>query len=90
MHLFHGIEGKDLGACVYWPVEAMGEISNLRFVADLEINAPERAFTDELSRWILDLQSRRGTSITVVALANKIARTIWVLLARGQEYKPCV
>ncbi|WP_240975183.1 IS110 family transposase [Paraburkholderia aromaticivorans] len=46
--------------------------------------------TDELSRWILDLQSRRGTNITVVALANKIARAIWVLLARGQEYKPCV
>lgn len=42
--------------------------------------------TDELSRWILDLQSRRGTDITVVALANKIAGTIWVLLARGQEY----
>jgi transposase len=46
--------------------------------------------SDVLSRWILELQTRRGTNITVVALANKIARTIWVLLARGQEYQPCV
>ncbi len=44
--------------------------------------------TDALSRWILEVQSRRGTNIAVVALANKIARAIWVLLARGQEYAP--
>ncbi|ACC76393.1 IS110 family transposase [Paraburkholderia caribensis] len=42
--------------------------------------------TDALSRWILEVQARRGTNIAVVALANKIARTIWVLLARGVEY----
>jgi transposase len=42
--------------------------------------------TDNLSRWILEVQARRGTNVAVVALANKIARTIWVLLARGQEY----
>jgi transposase len=46
--------------------------------------------TDKLSRWILEVQARRGTNIAVVALANKIARTIWVLLARGQEYAPPV
>ncbi|WP_425469389.1 IS110 family transposase [Paraburkholderia azotifigens] len=44
--------------------------------------------TDTLSRWILEVQARRGTNIAVVALANKIARTIWVLLARGLEYAP--
>ncbi|MEX3791272.1 IS110 family transposase, partial [Paraburkholderia sp. BR14374] len=46
--------------------------------------------TDNLSRWILEVQARRGTNVAVVALANKIARTIWVLLARGQEYAPPV
>lgn len=46
--------------------------------------------TDKLSRWILEVQARRGTNVAVVALANKIARTIWVLLARGQEYAPPV
>lgn len=46
--------------------------------------------SDALSRWILDVQARRGTNIAVVALANKIARTIWVLLAREREYQPPV
>ena len=46
--------------------------------------------TDKLSRWILEVQARRGTNVAVVALANKIARTIWVVLARGQEYAPPV
>jgi transposase len=46
--------------------------------------------TDALSRWILDVQARRGTNIAVVALANKIARTIWVLLARTRDYEPPV
>ncbi|MCO4881998.1 IS110 family transposase [Paraburkholderia caribensis] len=46
--------------------------------------------TDKLSRWILEVQARRGTNVAVVALANKIARTIWVLLARGHEYAPPV
>ncbi|MGF6604808.1 transposase [Paraburkholderia sp. GAS448] len=45
---------------------------------------------DPLSKWILELQARRGTNVAVVALANKIARTIWVLLARGREYEPPV
>jgi transposase len=46
--------------------------------------------SDTLSRWILEVQARRGTNVAVVALANKIARTIWVLLARGREYEPPV
>jgi transposase len=46
--------------------------------------------SDALSRWILAVQARRGTNVAVVALANKIARTIWVLLARGREYEPPV
>ncbi|SAL46390.1 transposase [Caballeronia sordidicola] len=46
--------------------------------------------SDALSRWILDVQERRGTNIAVVALANKIARTIWLLLAREREYQPPV
>nr|WP_290439549.1 transposase [Paraburkholderia fungorum] len=46
--------------------------------------------TDTLSRWILEVQGRRGTDIAVVALTNKIARTIWVVPARGLEYAPPV
>ncbi|MGF6779268.1 transposase [Paraburkholderia sp. GAS334] len=46
--------------------------------------------TDTLWRWILEVQARRGTNVAVAALANKIARTIWVLLAREREYAPPV
>ncbi|UIF89977.1 IS110 family transposase [Cupriavidus sp. UYPR2.512] len=46
--------------------------------------APNRH--DALSRWINELRSRRGMNIAVVALANKTARTIWVLLAKEQDY----
>jgi transposase len=46
--------------------------------------------TDTLSGWILEIQARRGTSIAAAALANKTARTIWVLLVRVLEYAPPV
>ncbi len=46
--------------------------------------APKR--TDRLSRWALAVQERRGTNVAVVALANKLARMAWVVLARGERY----
>lgn len=42
--------------------------------------------TDRLSRWVLEVQKRRGTNVAVVALANKLARIAWVILARGERY----
>jgi len=38
--------------------------------------------------WLQSLCERRGRPIAAVALANKTARTIWALLARGEEYRP--
>ncbi|MCD7909690.1 MAG: IS110 family transposase [Clostridium sp.] len=38
--------------------------------------------------WLQGLSARRGRQIAAVALANKTARTIWALLARGEEYRP--
>ncbi|PCE30377.1 IS110 family RNA-guided transposase [Burkholderia ubonensis] len=35
-----------------------------------------------------DLQARRPTNVVAVALANKMARTIWALLAYGRTYQP--
>src|SRR3712207_5687661 len=43
---------------------------------------------DPKSRWVNDLVERRGTNRTIVAVANKNARTIWSLLAKGEEYRP--
>src|SRR5918999_5553952 len=41
---------------------------------------------DRRSRWIHALVERRGTNRAVVALANKNARIVWVLLTTDQEY----
>jgi transposase len=39
-------------------------------------------------RWLQELVERRGKHVAAVALANKTARIIWALLARGEEYRP--
>jgi transposase len=40
------------------------------------------------SPWIEALLKRRPYSVTVAALANKLARTIWAVLAKGRPYDP--
>ena len=37
--------------------------------------------------WVLSLAGRRPPNVVVVALANKMARTIWALLAHDREYQ---
>lgn len=44
--------------------------------------------TDPLSRWINRLVATRGTNKATVALANKVVRIAWVIVARGEHYKP--
>jgi transposase len=44
--------------------------------------------TDARNLWIQSLKQRRGYCRTTVAVANKQARMLWVLLARGESYKP--
>lgn len=43
---------------------------------------------DRLSRWARQLIERQGKHKAAVALANKLARIIWVLLARQEHYRP--
>jgi transposase len=44
--------------------------------------------TKEPSSWVATLSKRRPYNVVVVALANKIARTIYALLAHGRQYAP--
>ena len=43
---------------------------------------------DRLSRWINRLKAQRGHNKAVVALANKLARIGWAVLARRSIYQP--
>ena len=43
---------------------------------------------DRLSRWINRIRHQRGFNKACVALANKMARIGWVVLARGETYRP--
>lgn len=38
--------------------------------------------------WAAGLKLRRGNNVAAVALANKNARVLWALLARGEAYRP--
>ena len=43
--------------------------------------------SDRLSRWVVEVSKRRGPNIAAVALANKMARIAWAILARGERYR---
>jgi transposase len=41
---------------------------------------------DHSSRWAKELMQRRGINIAAVAMANKMARTVYALLSKGERY----
>jgi transposase len=46
-----------------------------------------RGKTDPRSRWLSDLEERRGRKCAIVAQANKTARVAWAVLARGEAFQ---
>ena len=44
--------------------------------------------TDRRSVWIKSLMERRHKNIATIALANKMARTVFALLKKGEDFKP--
>jgi transposase len=48
----------------------------------------ERTLTS-LQRWALDVERRTHHNKATIALANKMARIIWVTWTRGQDYDAC-
>lgn len=43
---------------------------------------------DRRSRWVLELEKRRGRNVAIVALANKMARMVWAMWTTQQDYRP--
>jgi transposase len=41
-----------------------------------------------VSAWLLALLERKPRKLAAVALANKMARIIWAMLTRGEDYRP--
>lgn len=41
----------------------------------------------KLPGWVVSLMARRPYKVAAVALANKMARTIWALLVKGGTYQ---
>jgi hypothetical protein len=58
----------------------------LKFGTTVFLPAHQR--NDRLSRWIVQLQARVGYYKTLVAVANKHARILWAVLARGERFDP--
>lgn len=46
--------------------------------------------TDPLSCWVNRIRKEKGVQVAAVALANKLARIVWAVLARDQEYRPAI
>lgn len=43
---------------------------------------------DRMLRWARSLAERRGANVAAVALANKLARIAWAMIAHGRNYQP--
>ena len=45
-------------------------------------------YTDSLNLWVQSLLATKPAGKVIVAVANKLARMVWVVLATGAEYQP--
>jgi transposase len=43
---------------------------------------------ESMNRWLAELIQRRNSNLATVALANKMARIAWALLARDRLFQP--
>ncbi len=43
---------------------------------------------DALGPWVRELLTRRHSNVVACALANKLARIVWAVLAKGGQYDP--
>jgi transposase len=43
-----------------------------------------------LNRWLEKLAIHKHHNVAIVALANKLARIAWAVLAKGEAYRPAL
>ncbi len=48
----------------------------------------KQAKPGQASPWLLDLLARKPRKLAAIALANKMARTLWAMMVSGQAYRP--
>ena len=41
-----------------------------------------------VAQWTQQLMTRRHSNVVACALANKLARIVWAVLVKGEEYRP--
>lgn len=51
---------------------------------------PHWARTANAAPWVSRLLGREPTRLVTVAMANKTARIVWAVLARGEAFRPAV
>lgn len=74
--------------------ERLGRISKMgdRYLRKLLVvgatSVVRRARTAKSAPWVSRLLERKPTRLVTVAMANKTARIVWAVLARGEAYRP--
>ena len=62
-------------------------LRQLLVVGAMSVIRHARPGSKSASAWLLKLLERRPRKLAAVALANKMARVVWAMMARGEEYR---
>ena len=57
---------------------------------DAEVLQQSAKQSSGLSAWLAQLKTRVHSNVAAVALANKLARMAWAVLAKNEPYRPPV
>jgi len=64
-----------------------GYLRRLLVVGATSVTRRAKATDTRTGAWVRSLLERKPTRLVTVAIANKAARTAWVLLVKGENYR---
>ena len=64
-----------------------GYLRRLLVVGATSVTRRAPTIDSRTGTWVRSLLERKPTRVVTVAIANKIARTAWALLSKGESYK---